>query len=91
MGKKNKEKEDLSHWKKSFEKETKNPNAEEVFFYTDEGINIKSPELEEENKEYFMEAGGEQYGYIPCLNYDEKHLNFISNLVLKHTQGWNIS
>ena len=48
-------------------------------------------ELEEENKEYFMEAGGEQYGYIPCLNYDEKHLNFISNLVLKHTQGWNIS
>ncbi len=48
-------------------------------------------ELEEENKEYFIEAGGDQYGYIPCLNDDEKHLNFISNLVLKHTQGWNVS
>ena len=48
-------------------------------------------ELEEENREYFMEAGGEQYKYIPCLNDDQKHLNFISNLVLKHTQGWNIS
>ena len=48
-------------------------------------------ELEEENREYFMKAGGEQYEYIPCLNDDQKHLNFISNLVLKHTQGWNIS
>ena len=48
-------------------------------------------ELEEENREYFMKAGGEQYKYIPCLNDDQKHLNFISNLVLKHTQGWNIS
>ena len=48
-------------------------------------------ELEEENREYFMEAGGEQYDYIPCLNDDQKHLNFISNLVLKHTQGWQIS
>ena len=45
-------------------------------------------ELEEENK-YFMEAGGEQY--VSILNDDQKHLNFISNLVLKHTQGWNIS
>ena len=41
MAKKDKEKEDLDNWKKSFEKETKNSNAEEVFFSTDEGIGIK--------------------------------------------------
>ena len=47
-------------------------------------------ELEEENREYFIEAGGEKYKYIPCLNDNEKHLKFISKLILKHTQGWNI-
>ena len=41
MAKKDKEKENLNVWKKSFEKETKNTNAEEVFSSTDEGINIK--------------------------------------------------
>ena len=54
-------------------------------------LRIINQYFEEENREYFMEAGGEQYKYIPCLNDDQKHLNFISNLVLKHTQGWNIS
>ena len=47
-------------------------------------------ELEEENREYFIESGGEKYKYIPCLNDNEKHLKFISHLVIKHTQGWNI-
>tara|TARA_Y100000996_G_scaffold390452_1_gene351677 strand:+ start:375 stop:578 length:204 start_codon:yes stop_codon:yes gene_type:complete len=41
MTKKDKEKEGLGNWKKSFEKETKNPNADEVLFPTDEGIGIK--------------------------------------------------
>ena len=47
-------------------------------------------ELEEENREYFIESGGEKYKYIPCLNDNEKHLKLISHLVIKHTQGWNI-
>ena len=46
-------------------------------------------ELEEENKEYFIENGGENYKYIPCLNDNKEHLNFISDLILKNTQGWN--
>ena len=41
MTKNDKEQENLNNWKKSFEKETKNPNAENVFFSTDEGIRIK--------------------------------------------------
>ena len=47
-------------------------------------------ELEEENREYFIEAGGEKYKYIPCLNDNKEHLILISHLVIKNTQGWNI-
>ena len=47
-------------------------------------------ELEEENKEYFMESGGENYHYIPCLNDHEDHINLFVNLIKKHIQGWPI-
>ena len=46
-------------------------------------------ELQVENKNYFIEAGGEEYNYIPCLNDNPLHINFIVELILKHTQGWN--
>jgi len=45
-------------------------------------------ELEEENRAYFLEAGGNSYKYIPCLNDSEEHIDFISELINKHTQGW---
>ena len=45
-------------------------------------------ELEEENKEYFMESGGENYHYIPCLNDRDDHIDVFVNLIKKHTQGW---
>ena len=45
-------------------------------------------ELEEENKEYFLESGGENYNYIPCLNDSEDHIDMFVNLIKKHTQGW---
>ena len=45
-------------------------------------------ELEEENKEYFMESGGESYNYIPCLNDNEDHINVFVNLIKRHIQGW---
>ena len=45
-------------------------------------------ELEEENKEYFMESGGENYHYIPCLNDHNDHIDVFVNLIKKHTQGW---
>ena len=45
-------------------------------------------ELEEENKEYFMESGGENYHYIPCLNDHDDHINLFVNLIKKHIQGW---
>ena len=38
-------------------------------------------EIEVENKEYFMEAGGETYDYIPCLNDNEDHIKMMLELV----------
>ncbi len=47
-------------------------------------------ELKEENKDYFINAGGESYHYIPCLNNTSKHIDMMSNLICKHTQGWKV-
>jgi ferrochelatase len=46
-------------------------------------------EIQVENKEYFLEAGGETYNYIPALNDNEDHIEMLSQLVQQHTQGWN--
>ena len=47
-------------------------------------------ELEEENREYFEKAGGEDYKYIPCLNDNPLHISMMTGLIKKHTQGWKI-
>lgn len=46
-------------------------------------------ELEEENRENFIEAGGQQYHYIPCLNDRDDHIQMMVDLVKEHTQGWD--
>ncbi len=38
-------------------------------------------EIGEENREYFLEAGGEGYRYIPALNASEGHLEMMAGLV----------
>ena len=45
-------------------------------------------EIGEENREYFMESGGEQYQYIPSLNSDDAHLDMLFELLESHMQGW---
>ena len=45
-------------------------------------------ELEEENREYFMESGGESYHYIPCLNDSDDQIDLFAHLIKKHIQGW---
>ena len=42
-------------------------------------------EIEGENKEYFMEAGGEAYSYIPCLNDSKPHVALMVELIKQHT------
>ena len=45
-------------------------------------------EIEQENRELFMAAGGKQYRYIPALNDSSDHIDALVDLVIKHTQGW---
>lgn len=46
-------------------------------------------EIQVENREYFLAAGGEIYNYIPALNDNKDHIEMLSQLVQQHTQGWN--
>lgn len=45
-------------------------------------------EIGVENRHYFMEAGGERYDYIPCLNSDAGHIDALATLVEEQLQGW---
>ncbi|GAA0786372.1 ferrochelatase [Marinobacterium sediminicola] len=48
-------------------------------------------EIGQENRDYFLEAGGERYEYIPALNADVQHIDALEKLVLNHLQGWEIN
>ncbi len=39
-------------------------------------------EIEHENKEYFLESGGEKYSYIPALNDSNAHIECLSQIIL---------
>lgn len=45
-------------------------------------------EIESENREVFMTAGGETYRYIPALNDHPEHITMLADLVGQHIQGW---
>ena len=47
-------------------------------------------EIGEENREYFMAAGGQSYAYIPALNSDDAHISFLADLVEQNFHGWRI-
>lgn len=48
-------------------------------------------EIAMENREVFIEAGGERYEYIACLNDDPAHIAMLADLVDQHTGGWEVS
>lgn len=45
-------------------------------------------EIDEENREYFMEGGGESFSYIPALNDQSEHIDMLVSLVKRHSLGW---
>jgi ferrochelatase len=45
-------------------------------------------EIGVENRDYFVEAGGESYAYIPCLNSDPAHIEALSRLAAENLHGW---
>lgn len=45
-------------------------------------------EIAMEGEEQFMDAGGEKYGYIPCLNATDPGIDVIESVVRRELQGW---
>jgi protoporphyrin/coproporphyrin ferrochelatase len=45
-------------------------------------------EIEMENRDVFMAAGGEQFQYVPALNARQEHARFLADLIARHCQGW---
>ncbi|MCU7958752.1 MAG: ferrochelatase [gamma proteobacterium symbiont of Bathyaustriella thionipta] len=45
-------------------------------------------EVNEENRDYFLQAGGQSFAYIPALNERADHIDMMCQLVQQHTQGW---
>jgi len=45
-------------------------------------------EINEEIRESFEEAGGEQFTYIPCLNDDQDHIKALASIVGDNLKGW---
>ena len=45
-------------------------------------------ELAIENRDNFLNAGGQEYHYIPALNLDEAHIDLLEALSLPLVKGW---
>ncbi|MCK4586986.1 MAG: ferrochelatase [Gammaproteobacteria bacterium] len=46
-------------------------------------------EIGVENRNAYLEAGGEVFNYIPALNDRTDHIRVLNNLVQKHTSDWS--
>ncbi|MHC4952247.1 MAG: ferrochelatase [Planctomycetota bacterium] len=45
-------------------------------------------EIDQENRGYFLEAGGKQFRYIPALNDRADHIATLVRIAERHLQGW---
>jgi ferrochelatase len=45
-------------------------------------------EIKEEIKESFVEAGGQQFAYVPCLNDDPAHISALCKVINSNLKGW---
>ncbi|MFC1588638.1 ferrochelatase [Pseudomonadota bacterium] len=45
-------------------------------------------EIEIQNRELFIEAGGERYQYIPALNNEPEHIDALCEVLTAHCFGW---
>ncbi len=48
-------------------------------------------EIAIENRDYFIESGGDDYAYIPALNSDNAHIEALADLVEENVQGWPLA
>ncbi|MDH5179808.1 MAG: ferrochelatase [Gammaproteobacteria bacterium] len=45
-------------------------------------------ELAEQNRDFFLHAGGKEYHYIPALNDQSVHAQMLVSLIAQHSKGW---
>lgn len=45
-------------------------------------------EIAIENRDVFLNAGGETYNYIPCLNESSEHIEMMADLITRNYQSW---
>jgi ferrochelatase len=45
-------------------------------------------EIDVQNRERFLKAGGEHFAYIPCLNDSEGHIDLLEELAADELAGW---
>jgi len=45
-------------------------------------------EIDEENRDYFLAAGGERFDYIPCLNSAPEHMGALAVIITGQLSGW---
>jgi ferrochelatase len=46
-------------------------------------------EIGVENREVFLQAGGERFEYLPCLNSEPAHIRVLADLVRRELHGWS--
>jgi ferrochelatase len=46
-------------------------------------------EIAQEARDAFLEAGGEQFAYVPCVNDSPVFVQALADLALQHLQGWD--
>jgi ferrochelatase len=47
-------------------------------------------EIGMEAKEIFLDHGGKDYRYIPCLNSNPKWINALRDIAYQHLLGWSL-
>jgi ferrochelatase len=47
-------------------------------------------EIDVENRDYFMKAGGSRYEYIKALNAESSHIDMMEKLLEQHLHGWTV-
>jgi protoporphyrin/coproporphyrin ferrochelatase len=45
-------------------------------------------EIDEQNREIYLAAGGERYRYVPALNDHPDHVAMLAALARRHFAGW---
>lgn len=45
-------------------------------------------EINDEIRDSFIDAGGEEFTYIPCLNADPAHIDMLTKVIRENLRGW---